>query len=295
VTDVATIQRSVRLNRRAEVTLLLALLAAAAVAWIVTADRMAGMDAGPGTELGGVGWFLVGWAVMMAAMMLPSVVPTTMAFARVHGDAAGSRLGSSLGATALFVASYLVPWVLFGGLAYAFVEGVRALDVGFLAWDEAGPYVAGGVILGAALYELIPVKRLFLDRCRNPSFRAGGRASRPLGVVSQGIAHGGVCVGCCWALMAALFALGVMSIGWMVFVAVLIGAAKLLPGGLRVGVPIALALSVLAVLVTFAPEDAPGLTVPGSPTSMRAMDAMGMDGGGQDAMPAPEPMESMGH
>jgi len=35
---------------------------------------MAGMDAGPGSDLGGPGWFAATWALMMAAMMLPAVV-----------------------------------------------------------------------------------------------------------------------------------------------------------------------------------------------------------------------------
>ena len=59
------------------------LLWAALVAWIVTAERMRGMDAGPGTDLGGLGWYAGVWVTMMAAMMLPSVAPMVLLFARV--------------------------------------------------------------------------------------------------------------------------------------------------------------------------------------------------------------------
>jgi predicted metal-binding membrane protein len=48
------------------------------VAWIVTVARMRGMDDGPGTDLGGLGWYLGIWVTMMAAMMLPSVAPMVL-------------------------------------------------------------------------------------------------------------------------------------------------------------------------------------------------------------------------
>src|SRR5206468_87650 len=69
-----------------------AVLAAALVAWIVTYQRMHGMDAGPGTNLGGLGWYLGVWVTMMAAMMLPSVAPMVLVFSRVNRERA--RRGS---------------------------------------------------------------------------------------------------------------------------------------------------------------------------------------------------------
>jgi predicted metal-binding membrane protein len=84
-----------------------ALPALAALAWALSAERMSGMDMGPGTELGGLGWFVVTWAVMMAAMMLPSLVPA----ARASGGAPA------------FVAGYLGVWTGAGIAAYAVLEG----------------------------------------------------------------------------------------------------------------------------------------------------------------------------
>ena len=77
--------------------------------------------------------------------------------------------------------------------------------------------------------------------------------------------------------MAALFALGVMSIGWMVLIAALIGIEKLLPGGALASAATAALLVVLGIGVATAPSDVPGLTVPGSPAAERSMEAMGMD------------------
>ena len=88
--------------------------------------------------------------------------------------------------------------------------------------------------------------------------------------------HGGICVACCWALMAALFALGVMSIGWMALVAGLIVAERLLPWKTIAGRGVAVVLALLALAVAFAPEDVPGLTVPGSHQGAPMMDSMQM-------------------
>ena len=99
----------------------------------------------------------------------------------------------------------------------------------------------------------------------------------------MGVEHGGYCVGCCWALMAALFALGVMSIGWMAFIAALIATEKLLPWQAIANRGIAVLLLVFGLAVAFAPEDVPGLTLPGSAEADQAMEAMGMEGEGAPA------------
>ena len=90
----------------------------------------------------------------------------------------------------------------------------------------------------------------------------------------MGVKHGAWCVGCCWALMAALFALGVMSVGWMAFVAALIAMEKLLPWKAVANRGIAVLLGVLAVLVAFTPGSVPGLTLPGSAKAHDAMERM---------------------
>src|SRR5271170_3854078 len=96
---------------RARAGLVLLLLAFAAVAWWSTADRMAGMDAGPGTDLGALGWFLGVWVVMMAAMMFPSLAPTTALYARMTRRRGWSR-------PLLFTAGYLLVWGAAGLVAY---------------------------------------------------------------------------------------------------------------------------------------------------------------------------------
>ena len=227
------------------------LVAAAVAAWAVTVERMRGMDAGPGTDLGGIGWYLGIWVTMTAAMMLPSAAPAARRVARL-----ARRLP-----TALFTAGYLAAWTVYGLVAYGVFRLVTSFDIGWLVWNEGGPYVAGAMVVAAGIYELTPLKRLSLHRCR--SAHDGGSALR------GGLAHGLDCIGCSGGLMVVLFVLGVMSLFWMAVVAVAIFAEKVLPHGQRLAPLFAAALAALGLWVAVSPASVPGLTEPGAPPSMR--------------------------
>jgi predicted metal-binding membrane protein len=276
----ATLRRVPPLPSAIQLGLIFGLLLLAAIAWAVTSDRMAGMDAGPGTDLGGLGFWLTAWMVMMAAMMFPSIAPMVVMQARIEEGKRRKGEATEAGTTALFVCGYLVTWAAAGLIGYAIIEASRAISWDFLSWDRAGPYVAGGVIAAAALYQLTPLKDVCLRHCRSPMMflLTAWRPGRP-GALRMGVEHGAWCVGCCWALMAALFALGVMSIGWMLFIAALIAIEKLLPWRILANRGIAVLLVILGIAVAFAPEDVPGLTLPDSPEAQAAMDSMGMEGG----------------
>jgi predicted metal-binding membrane protein len=249
------------------------LLGAALVAWIVTVDRMRGMDGGPGTDLGGLGWFVGIWVTMMAAMMLPSVSPMVLAFARISDHRATT--GRPAGGTWLFVAGYLVVWTAYGLAAYGLYRLVDAVDGGALAWDDAGPWVAGGALVAAGAYQLTPLKDVCLRHCRTPlHFVLHGFREGRTGALVMGAEHGGYCVGCCWGLMVALFALGVMSLTWMAVVAAVIFGEKVTRFGARFSRVVAVALVVLGVWVAVAPGSVPGLTDPANAPAMH-MDRMG--------------------
>jgi predicted metal-binding membrane protein len=251
----------------------------------MTGDRMAGMDAGPGTELGGLGFWLTAWVVMMAAMMFPSIAPMVVMYARIQEGKRQKGQPTEAGATAIFVSGYLLTWAAVGLIAYALFDVGRSLDLGFLAWDSGGPYVAGGVILAAAVYQLTPLKDVCLRHCRSPlTFLLMHWRSGRVGALGMGIEHGGWCVGCCWGLMAALFALGVMSIGWMVLIAALIALEKLLPWKAVANRSVAGLLVVLGLAVAFVPGQVPGLTLPNSPEAARAMKSMDMQGSSGGSM-----------
>lgn len=264
---------------------LLFLLALAA--WAVTDERMQGMDAGPGTDLGTLGFFLTTWVVMMSAMMFPSIAPMVLMYARMEAGRREQGKSAPAGSTAVFVGGYLIVWAAAGLLGYAIFELSRSLSIAAFSWDRGGPYLAGGVLIAAAVYQLTPLKDVCLRKCRNPLMflLTSWRPGRP-GALRMGIEHGAWCVGCCWALMAALFALGVMSLGWMAFVAALIAVEKLLPWRVFANRGVALLLVVLGIAVAFAPGRVPWLTLPGSPQAARAMQSMGMHGSAADDRPA---------
>jgi len=188
---------------------LIVLLGLAEACWVVAVRQMSGMDLGAATELGSLGFFVAAWVPMMAAMMLPGAVP---AAARVRGALA----------VPFFAGSYLVVWTAVGLAVYA-------------VYRPHGAVVAGALTIAAGLYELTPLKRHCRWRCRES--------------VRSGFEFGGWCVGSSIGLMLVLLALGAMSITWMIVVAVLVLAQKLLPPRAALDVPVALAIVGLGVLV----------------------------------------------
>jgi predicted metal-binding membrane protein len=165
------------------------------------------------TDLGSFLSFVAVWASMMAAMMLPGAVPATARFVRHNGSAL---------AAPLFAGSYLAVWMLFGLAVYAL-------------YRPPGSGVAGALTIAAGLYELTPLKRDCRRRCRRE--------------VRSGFEFGLYCLGSSVGLMVMLVALGVMSVTWMVVVAALVLAQKLLPPSAAVDIPLALGIVALGLLV----------------------------------------------
>jgi predicted metal-binding membrane protein len=261
--------RSAARLERGQLLLLAALLVLAVVAWLVTDERMGGMESMPGMDLGGLGFYVTVWVVMMAAMMFPSVAPTVLTYERLREGHRERGGGAARDATALFVAGYLVVWSAVGVAGYGLIELGRALDPSWLAWDEAGRWVTGGVIVSAAVYQLTPAKNACLVKCRSPfMFLAERWRHGRLGALRLGAAHGAWCVGCCWALMAALFAVGVMSLGWMAVIAAFIAGEKLLPWPRTARFGVATALLALGLAVALVPGDVPGFSQPGGEMEM---------------------------
>jgi predicted metal-binding membrane protein len=250
------------------------LLALAVVAWALTGSRMSGMDDGPGTGLGALGFYVSAWVVMMAAMMFPSIAPMVSTYVGIQRGRRRRGMSFAAGASTFFVGGYLLTWTLAGLAAYGLFVAGDALSGEALAWENGGRWVAAGVLIGAAAYELTPLKGACLTRCRGPlafvleSWRDGRG-----GALQMGMLHGAWCVGCCWALMAALFALGVMSIPWMLLIALLIAVEKLAPWRGAATLTVTAVLVLLAIGVAVAPASVPGLTLPSG--GMEMDEAMG--------------------
>lgn len=243
--------------RSGQLPTIVVLLSLAAVCWVLVVLQMGTGD--PGT----LGFFVGMWALMMAAMMLPSVWPTVLVYRRLDGARRerGQR-GVPMGA-ALLLVGYLAAWTVAGLVGYAVLHAGGAAQIDALSWDRSGPLVAGGVIVAAAIYQLTPLKDVCLRHCRGPfGFLIEHWRPGALGAVRMGVRHGIWCIGCCWALMASLFALGVMSIPWMVVIAGFIALEKLLPWRRTATTVVTVALLVLGLAVALVPDQVPGLMAP---------------------------------
>jgi predicted metal-binding membrane protein len=252
---------------RTRLGLVALLFAVAGLGWWWTGDQMRGMDDGPWTDLGSFGWFLGVWVVMMAAMMLPSVSPTVALYSRM------TRQRSPL-SPLLFAGGYLLTWTVAGIAAFLIGASLGSTSGDLFAWEHAGRWTAGATLIVAAVYELTPLKDVCLGKCRSPlgallgSWRDGWS-----GALEMGARNGAWCVGCCWALMASLFALGIMSITWMAVVAGLIAFEKTVPWRRIASYGTAAVLLALGLLVLTEPGALPGLTTPGHTPMQQMMPA----------------------
>jgi predicted metal-binding membrane protein len=232
------------------VTVAACILGGAAVAWLVVLRQADGMQSAPGTMGLGVVAFLGLWLAMMAAMMLPALAPLGVMLA---GERAGrpARLAGLIG-------GYLAAWAAFGVLALA----LSALSSELVDRSErAGVAVGALLLITAGVYQLTPFKDRCLSLCRSPLriLMHVGAYPGPFRHLRAGIYHGGYCVGCCWALMVALIALGIMDLRWMVAFSVVITLEKLWRHGERFSYAVGVGLVVLGLLAPWHPGIVPGL------------------------------------
>ncbi|GAA4118168.1 DUF2182 domain-containing protein [Aminobacter aganoensis] len=246
------------LLKRDRAVVLGAIVAVAALAWayvIWLAASMAAAPSGtamPGMEMSGTdmpgmdgalapalrGWsvgefafMFAMWAIMMVGMMLPSVAPMLLVYAGVARQA-GSR-GKPFAATAWFAAGYLLVWVAFSMLATA-AQWVLETVLLLTPMSGLGARLGGVVLIAAGIYQCTPLKDVCLSACQSPLqfiMRHGGFRSDRRGAINLGIEHGAYCIGCCWALMAILFVVGIMNLLWVAAIAAFILAEKVLPVG----------------------------------------------------------------
>lgn len=213
-----------------DVGLTFALLAGAAVGWWWSARMAADMD--DGSSMGKMSMagtmsfaaYLVGWVAMMAAMMFPAIAPVVRLYSR-----AATR--GTVAPVPVFVAGYLLVWSAIGAPAYLVW---RVLDEPLARGDASAGRFAGAVLLVAAVYQLTPLKQTCLRHCRSPMSvftHAAGDPARPTVAARIGALHGAYCLGCCWALMAILVAMGTMHLAWMAALSVVIFVEKIAPRG----------------------------------------------------------------
>ncbi len=230
--------------------MLVAIAAVAAIAWVyilllARGMQMGGMDMSgyrglptlkaimvPAEHPWGADEFVVVfvmWAVMMVGMMLPSAAPMILIYTRVGRH--GAQNGKPLVSSAWFAAGYLLMWCAF---ALAATFGQWALDR-FLPLSPmmaTTSRVFGGMtLIAAGLYQWSSLKSACLRQCQSPWLfiqKHGGIRAGARGALVLGARHGGYCIGCCWALMALLFVVGVMNVFWIALLAILVLGEKVI-------------------------------------------------------------------
>lgn len=262
--------------RRERWLLLAALLALAGLAWgvVIWSARAlpatgTGMSAGMSPVMGSP-WmaasptmglaaplFLAIWIVMMIAMMFPSAAPMILMY---MGIARGrGQRGQAFAPTWVFVGGYLVVWAAAGLAAYLLATGTAWL-LGRSPWLMAHTgQLAGALLIGAGIYQVTPLKSACLAKCRTPlQFVLGSWRDGYGGALRMGLAHGLVCLGCCWLLFVILFPLGIMNIVAMALLTALIFAEKALPHGRATSWVAGGALVLYGALVVLDPALLPG-------------------------------------
>lgn len=268
----ATTTASFPLSRERN-AILATLLLLAAGAWALLVWQWATNDGDMRLTMGmGAPLFIAIWVAMMVAMMFPTAAPMIMAFARVQTNR--QEQGKPYVPVWIFVSSYLIVWTAFGVVAYAAAIGLEGL-ADRSAWisGNAGR-IGGGVIVLAGLYQLSPLKRACLTKCRTPmSFILSSWRDGHAGAFRMGLEHGLYCLGCCWMLFVILFPLGMMNVGAMALITLLIFAEKSTPLGRQMATFASLGLVVFGAMVLFVPDLLP--TVMSTSSGGASPDGMG--------------------
>jgi len=172
------------------------------------------------------------WAVMMVGMMTPSVAPMVLLYAGVGRNA--SESGTPFASTGWFFAGYLAVWIAFSALATCAQWALTILALLTPMMATASTILGGIVLVAVGLYQWTPLKQTCLRSCQAPLaflMAHGGFSDTPLGAVRLGIAHGGYCLGCCFALMALLFVGGIMNVLWIAGLTILVLLEKIVASG----------------------------------------------------------------
>jgi predicted metal-binding membrane protein len=180
--------------------------------------------------------FVGGWTAMTVAMMLPTALPLITLFRVTVG-----RRPERAGLVARLIGGYLGVWALFGVLLYLVDAGIHRAVAGVPLLAAATGYLLPVVLLAAGAYQFTPLKDRCLQECRSPlTFIAGHwtGVAPAREAVRLGARHGVFCLGCCWALMLLMFALGVAHLPGMLVLGAVMAAEKSMPWGRRLVAPV---------------------------------------------------------
>ena len=221
---------------RDHVAILLALVGLAAISWLYLYLQLSPMDE-MAMPVAFSRWTAADfalnvaiWWVMMPGMMLPSAAPMILTFATVNRRK--RTRGRPFVPTTVFTTGYLIAWGLFGIAATLADWGLEQTALMSPMTQRLSPALGAAIVIVAGVYQLTPFKYVCLTNCRSPvDFVLNHWRDGAVGALRMGFEHGLYCLGCCWFLMALLFAAGTMSLLWMAAITVFVLVEKLFPAG----------------------------------------------------------------
>src|SRR5260370_27578577 len=221
---------------RDHVAILLALVGLAAISWLYIYVQMSPMDeiampvAFSHWTAADFALKVASWWVRMPAIMLPSAAPMILTFATVSRRK--RTRGRPFVPTAVFTTGYLTAWGLFGIAATLADWGLEQTALMSPMTQRLTPALGAALIVVAGVYQLTPFKYVCLTHCRSPfDFVLNHWRDGAVGALRMGFEHGLYCLGCCWFLMALLFASRTLSLLWMAAITAFVLAEKLFPAG----------------------------------------------------------------
>lgn len=168
------------------------------------------------------------WLTMMLAMMTPTAAPMVMMFTTVNKQKKVRQ--QPYVSTFIFLAGYLVAWAIFSIVASAIQWPLHKSGLLNPMMNSRSYLMSGGILILAGLYQWTPMKNVCLEHCRTPlGFLMTAWKDGNFGAFKMGLHHGLFCVGCCWALMAILFAVGVMNMLWVTLITIFVLVEKIAP------------------------------------------------------------------
>jgi predicted metal-binding membrane protein len=166
------------------------------------------------------------WGAMILAMMLPTAGPMILTYAEIADTAA--RKGERVVSPVVLIAGYALVW--FGFAAVPALLQVALTRAALLdpAMASTSALFSGAVFVAAGAYQFSALKHACVTRCQQPfPFFFANWSDRPRDVLRLGVRQGFYCLGCCWAMMLVMFAVGVMNVIWMAGLGLIMTAEKI--------------------------------------------------------------------
>ena len=241
----AETQKPVFVPDRLAISVAFALLTLAAASWLASyylmplmmASGSGAMSMGVASivsslSFSSVGFFEIVWVIGMAAMMFPAMIPIVLFYNKVATKQESNPFLARVIGTPLFLSGYLIMYAVLGLGAYLVVYESINLSTSFSALAALSVLASSAILIVTGIYQFTPLKSRCLSNCVSPmGFFAVHLKKGMVGTVRMGLRNGLYCVGCCWAFMLVMLAVGAMSIPVMAALAGLIAVEKVIVRG----------------------------------------------------------------